>query len=611
MDDFLLQNAARHQKLVKLFKPPRPTASEATHDSSSSNIVVATRIRPILDEEITSGQVVAAFPRAGENGVVDLHELRRVVRGPPPLNSSSFKVGKVFGADRSTQAIYEDIVQPLLPWALEGNVGTLFAYGQTGSGKTYTVSGLERLIAESLVDGARERGQKLYICMFELAGSSAYDLLNSRSSFSILEDSFGHTQLAGVKEHHISSPDDLLCLIEEATSFRKTATTEKNDSSSRSHAICRIRIENPPTTPLEDGVLYLIDLAGSEAARDMTQHSSDRLKETRDINMSLSVLKDCIRGMAGVDPTGKPTSKKPYIPFRQSMLTKVLKHVFDPSGTRSCRTAVLACINPSFLDTSASKNTLRYAEMLRSAQPNMKPAGYNPANPGTWSNKDLRNYIRIKSGNPSILPSDLAPHESGAQLLRLPADTFVRRCLKTDGVTAEQANAFRAKLWQLHIDSQHRSSEGRNGAATDRQQELLSPKFSSSRVTVPDFGTSCFKERIRPGMVVHWNPPADFPLRVEGKNLAVVLCPQNAVGEHVSDALGNKVNRSSASPQNGVRSSEAAAGQQYLCALVLPGTLADTYEVGLWRQFVVNVEQMEDEVLLEYDSATRYYHIAV
>lgn len=85
MEDFLLQNAARHQKLVKLFKPPRPT-SEATNDGSSSNIVVATRIRPMLDDEISSGQVIAAFPRAGETGVVDLHELRRVVRGPPPLN---------------------------------------------------------------------------------------------------------------------------------------------------------------------------------------------------------------------------------------------------------------------------------------------------------------------------------------------------------------------------------------------------------------------------------------------------------------------------------------------------------------------------------------------
>ena len=331
-------------------------------------------------------------------------------------------MGKVFGADRTTEAIYEEIVQPLVPWVLEGNVGTFFAYGQTGSGKTYTVSGLERLIASCLVRGAQEKQQKLHLCVFELAGNSAYgknlryyfkklnfptseiqlirispDLLNSRASFSILEDSFGNTQLTGVQEHHISSPDDMLRLIEQANTFRHTPSTEKNDRSSRSHAICRIRVENPPTTPSEDGVLFLIDLAGSESARDMSQHSTDRMKETREIKISLSTLKDCIRGLAGVvESTGKTTSAKPYIPFRQSMLTKVLKHVFDPSGTRDCRTVVLACINPSFLDTGATKNTLRYAEMLRSAQLSKKPARYDPAIPSTWTNKDLRNYIRMK-----------------------------------------------------------------------------------------------------------------------------------------------------------------------------------------------------------------------
>lgn len=187
-------------------------------------------------------------------------------------------------------------------------------------------------------------------------------------------------------------------MIDQATSFRQTASTEKNDGSSRTHAICRIRIENPSQYTLDDGFLYLVDLAGSEAARDIAQHTADRMKETREISMSLSTLKDCIRGIANVDNTmvaGKP-SKKPYIPYRQSMLTRVLKHVFDPSASRECRTTVLACINPSFLDTGASKNTLRYAEMLRSAEVKTKPSGYDSDFPTTWSNKDLRNYIKIK-----------------------------------------------------------------------------------------------------------------------------------------------------------------------------------------------------------------------
>ncbi|KAJ5100653.1 hypothetical protein N7456_006705 [Penicillium angulare] len=453
MEQYLLDNVARYQTLLQRFKPPPQKKTGEAKTSTNSSIVVNTRIRPLLDDEVSSGQVIAAFPRGDGSGVVDLHELRRVVRGLPTMNSSAFKIGKVFGADQTTETIYNETVQPLLPYVWEGNIGTLFAYGQTGSGKTFTVSGLERLIAKSLFsESLAER--KIHVCIFELAGNSAFDLLNSRAPFMILEDSFGDTQLVGIQERHVQSTAELLEIVENANTFRQTASTEKNDGSSRSHAVCRIRIENPAPEVVEDGILYLIDLAGSEAARDIFNHTADRMKETREINISLSIV---FRGMADFDSatataTGKP-SKKPYIPFRQSMLTKVLKHLFDPDRTRGCRTSVLACVNPSFLDTGATKNTLRYAEMLQSSQPTGKAASYNPSVPTTWSNKDLRTYIRIKSGNPSISPLDLAPYESGTQLLRVPEDEFVQRCLKSDGVTKEQADMFYSKLWKLHIDS--------------------------------------------------------------------------------------------------------------------------------------------------------------
>lgn len=124
---------------------------------------------------------------------------------------------------------------------------------------------------------------------------------------------------------------------------------------------------NPSADVVEDGYLYLIDLAGSETARDIAEHGADRMKETREINISLSILKDCIRSIT--DANSSRSSKKPYVPFRQSTLTKTLKNVFDPSSNRKCKTGVLACIDPSFLDTVATKNTLRYAEMLLAAAP--------------------------------------------------------------------------------------------------------------------------------------------------------------------------------------------------------------------------------------------------
>lgn len=303
---------------------------------------------------------------------------------------------RVFNSQTTTEEIYENLVVDLVPFAWNGGIGTLFSYGQTGSGKTFTVNRLEQLVTESLMDGSLEGQRQIYITIVDLAGNSAYDLLNLRKPVSILEDSFGTTQLAGADEQPVQGRDEVVELIERAASFRRTASTQKNDASSRSHAICRIRIHNPSTG--SDGLLYLIDLAGSEAARDIVDHGADRLRETREINMSLSVLKECMRGKAQSDLltfSSGPKSKqrKPYVPFRQSALTKVLKHVFDPAGRRACKTVVIACINPSLADVGPSKNTLRYAEMLRVLVPATDKMETNPMAPMAWTNAQVQDWV--------------------------------------------------------------------------------------------------------------------------------------------------------------------------------------------------------------------------
>ena len=324
------------------------------------------------------------------------------------MQSFNFTVDRLFDQESTTAEIYESLVRPLVPWAWSGGVSTLFAYGQTGSGKTFTVSGLERHVAETLMGGALEGHRKLHVCVIELAGQTAYDLLNLRKQISILEDSFGTSQMAGAVEHNVTSLDAFAGLIEAAASLRRTAATQKNDTSSRSHAICRIRIENPAIPSAEDGMLYLVDLAGSEAARDRADHDATRMKESREINTSLSVLKDCIRGRAMVDAevqtTGRSNKKTAYVPFRQSTLTKTLKHVFDPAGARSCKTVVVACVNPCLADFGASKNTLRYAEMLRVLVPKARTGEYDPRRPATWDNEKLRAWI---DANVSFLPTYL------------------------------------------------------------------------------------------------------------------------------------------------------------------------------------------------------------
>lgn len=107
-----------------------------------------------------------------------------LIYGPDPLiarltllprsQSGTFQVDRAFGPDDSTEQVFEAAVQPLVPWAWGGGVGIMFAYGQTGSGKTFTVSGLEQLVAGSLLDGDLEGERKIFVCIVELAGNAAF-----------------------------------------------------------------------------------------------------------------------------------------------------------------------------------------------------------------------------------------------------------------------------------------------------------------------------------------------------------------------------------------------------------------------------------------------------
>jgi len=298
-----------------------------------------------------------------------------------------------------------------LQWG--GGISTLFAYGQTGSGKTFTLDALERRAAKDLFGGL-EGNRDVYISIFDLAGNVASgkppftisklspnihpDLLNDRRKISVLQDSFGETQLVGAIEPKVTSVNELIELIERSMKFRKSAPTLRNDSSSRTHAVCRIRIVNKDVSETPDGLLFLIDLAGSEAATDMKDHSADRMKESREINTSLSTLKDCIRGrtmwymdQAQVESGGK--SKPIHIPYRNSTLTKVLKHVFDTKGYRHCKTAVVACVSPNIVDVGPTKNSFRYAEMLRIPVPPFKQPVHKESMPSTWTSAALKTWI--------------------------------------------------------------------------------------------------------------------------------------------------------------------------------------------------------------------------
>jgi len=324
---------------------------------------------------------------------------------------------------------------------------------------------------------------RLHLSFFELLGNEATDLLHSlkdkekmeckkeehkkpaskwqgskpeklekevrQGKVDIMEDKFGRINVVGATEVLIQTPQHFVELVSTALAHRRTQTTFKNDTSSRSHAICAIRVENVHLREAEDGKIFVVDLAGSENAADAQFHDRSLVKETQLINKSLMALKDCIRNRAlsALNP-----DRYYHIPYRLSKLTLLLKDAFEVESRRQCKTVVFACAAPTVADVAMTLNTLRYAAPIRVGASNRVKAKPNPDNPASWSNAQLREWV-LKASNNGVDPEKLCPWESGMQVLRVPETDFIGRTMDGSDWGEKRAKAFYVKLWKLLIDA--------------------------------------------------------------------------------------------------------------------------------------------------------------
>lgn len=337
----------------------QPHRHTATSIEKNDNICVCVRKRPLNDKERKKKEhdaVTVLHPTA------TVHSAKLRVDGIEKyLDHNSFRFDQTFDEDSTTDTVYQYTAKPLVNYVCGGNGAraTVFAYGQTGSGKTFTMSGIQKMVADdifAILSNKEERcscdNTTISIAIFEIYGGRIQDLLNKRNRLKVLEDGKGEVVISGLEEFEASTPEELLALIEKGQTNRTTHATEANDESSRSHAICQILFRDPATSRLK-GKLSLVDLAGSERGSDTKSHNRQRRTESSEINTSLLALKECIRAIDG---------DSRHVPYRQSKLTLILKDAFT---SKNARAAMISCLAPGSLSSDHTLNTLRYADRIK------------------------------------------------------------------------------------------------------------------------------------------------------------------------------------------------------------------------------------------------------
>ncbi|KAL0232665.1 hypothetical protein GEMRC1_011412 [Eukaryota sp. GEM-RC1] len=443
-----------HQDLIAAKQLSATEFSPITSTTDTSDIIVCSRVRPVLPFDGDDFNVFSAH-----HPQLTVHEPTKTLSQEPTISDQSFTFDYSFGHYDDNNTVYSCVGQSQLEFAMSGNIAVVLAYGQTGSGKTYTVASLQTNCISSIFAHPKISELEVSVSVFEIQGTNAYDLISPSTVVHINEDVFGHVNPRDATVVLATSEAQLQQVVADAFSHRKTVGTLRNDTSSRSHAVTRISFKNLVVPSAEPGVLYLIDLAGSERASDQREHTPELRKQAKEINKSLMGLKECIRKrtLSFVD------AKHHHIPYRQSKITLLLKDVFELRSLRQCRTCFFVCVSPLSQDVSHSINSLRYAAPMRVVSQGAKRNVYvDPKDPASYEPEKLARWVS-KFSNELVDPV-VFEGMSGMQVLRLTEADFISRCL-TDRFSEKQAKLLYTKLWGKAIDCR-----------TKRRSDLLDPK---------------------------------------------------------------------------------------------------------------------------------------
>ena len=302
--------------------------------------------------------------------------------------SREFSFDYTYDDDSLQLTVYENLGAPLLDKAFNGWNGTIFAYGQTGAGKSFSMTGTPSMpgiipqmnanMFTRIAASKEENPNKLFLvtCSFmEIYNEVLYDLLDptatrgtnkSRkdSHIDVKEDPKLGVYVAGLQEIGVDSQEKIEKLMDQGNAARAVAATQMNATSSRSHSIFIIKMQQKEVIEGQQkdvrATINLVDLAGSERVS-KTGATGDKLKEGANINKSLSALGNVINSLA---EQAKKPNKKIFIPYRNSKLTRVLQESLGGNSV----TVMLAAISPAAYNFEETLNTMQYADRAKAIQ---------------------------------------------------------------------------------------------------------------------------------------------------------------------------------------------------------------------------------------------------
>lgn len=350
------------------------------------NIRVFIRLRPSND----SAAAIYQIPVNKDNRVLDVYNNTDKLH--------TFEFDRIFNSDTTQEHIFSDVSE-LVTSALDGYKVNLMAYGSTGSGKTFTMMGMHsdnvlRGIIPRSVEQLLNEINKLHklgwsysieVSYLEIYNESINDLLRDKRDAELkheiklvkVDKHATATQVSNLTTVTLDNVNQIYALLNKANKHRSVASTNCNHQSSRAHSVFTIKLTGTHTLQniINYGQLTLIDLAGSERlGKTGTDTDAIRLKETQNINKSLSSLGDVIASIA---------TQQSHIPYRNSKLT----HLLEPCFAKDSKTLMLIHVSSDNDSISESIQSLRFAQKVSSCI-------INKANSdNTAANKSRKNSV--------------------------------------------------------------------------------------------------------------------------------------------------------------------------------------------------------------------------